>query len=1131
MKKFKRLIAIVTVLLFALSIIAPAFAQDEATTEETAGSVYDQAAKILQDKGILKGNEQGDLMLDKSLTRAEILAMIIRATGQEDVVNDYVYADVYAEQSFTDVPKDHWAFAYVEAGKDLGIVNGYPSGTFKPDQPVKFEELCKMLVAAKGESPAAGTWPINYVRKALDLGFFNGIEDEVGIGTVVIRGQAAVAFANAFFPPEKTIVVKDVKVLANDTIEVAVDVYLNNEPATLEEGDVIPLDFEIMDASDETKTVAVTLIDTEKSDFGAGKIVLKTAAQTANATYKLYFKGKDTGLKFVAVPVPLQVTKVEALNYAELKVTFNKEVDNTTYATTKTNYTVKVGTATVPVSYVTLASDKKSVTLLLASAFTSTDTVTVTVSKAVGMDADYTTTITNFVDTTAPTVESVTGVGLTKIIVKFSEAVKNADNPANYTVDGAYTPATVQVDDAKRTATLTFYSPLTAGTHTIQFSSNIRDYADYGLVTPIQSVQLSSDSTTVSTPSVVEATQTYVKLKFNKGIIQVTSVSVSPSGAQYTGYSVDANDPTLVELDFATTNPLPASGAVLTLSVVDVTGNSASNLTVTVVPTVDVTRPTYVSYTVDSQNTIRVTFSEDVLPQGTFSLTEPDGEVLNPSSIAYYVDSYGTTYKNQLVLTFPRNIDTGTCTLSISDVKDTSPLANVIVSTNVSISMLDKTAPTVASIVYDTLPISKLYITFSESVDRASALNPSNYTLVYSSGSTSAVSSISTAYLSLLSDGKTVLINFGSSTQSNVTGVMVANVADLAGNKAAAYVTTLKALPTTSPLITSAALTAQNQITLYLDGNYGGKLAYISPADFVIYYNSNDDLSSAADDTVAAYPISVSYDSSANTITLTLSTNLETNAKKKDANGNLKDVYVKLNPSGVVTKDVFDRTITMTASNLVVLDKCAPTVTDVSAGSLGGTIKITFSEPIDGTPNNLWVTLYKDSSVQPYTKISKSADGTVLYVGTSDPNVIGELPAGTYKIVINAGYIKDLAGNTMNYVAPYEGKYITAGSSSSSGGSTQPPASNQPVITAKVKASPVVSTIGIVNVSVANAPADAEKYRVFDTAGSALTDIANIGSDIAMFPYKAPGTQVKVVLYKADGTTVVGEYIVTLVQY
>lgn len=145
MKKFKRLIAIVTVLLFALSIMAPAFAQDETTTEETAGSVYDQAAKILQDKGILKGNEQGDLMLDKTLTRAEILAMIIRATGQEDVVKDYVYA----EQSFKDVPQDHWAFAYVEAGKDLGIVNGYPDGTFKPDKPANLKSCARCLLLQK----------------------------------------------------------------------------------------------------------------------------------------------------------------------------------------------------------------------------------------------------------------------------------------------------------------------------------------------------------------------------------------------------------------------------------------------------------------------------------------------------------------------------------------------------------------------------------------------------------------------------------------------------------------------------------------------------------------------------------------------------------------------------------------------------------------------------------------------------------------------------------------------------------------------------------------------------------------------------------------------------------------------
>jgi hypothetical protein len=37
---------------------------------------------------------------------------------------------------FTDVPKTHWARADIEAAAALGILLGYPDGTFRPARPV-----------------------------------------------------------------------------------------------------------------------------------------------------------------------------------------------------------------------------------------------------------------------------------------------------------------------------------------------------------------------------------------------------------------------------------------------------------------------------------------------------------------------------------------------------------------------------------------------------------------------------------------------------------------------------------------------------------------------------------------------------------------------------------------------------------------------------------------------------------------------------------------------------------------------------------------------------------------------------------------------------------------------------------
>ena len=46
---------------------------------------------------------------------------------------------------FTDVPESHWAFKAIEDLADMGIINGYEDGTFKPDAPLTRAEMASML--------------------------------------------------------------------------------------------------------------------------------------------------------------------------------------------------------------------------------------------------------------------------------------------------------------------------------------------------------------------------------------------------------------------------------------------------------------------------------------------------------------------------------------------------------------------------------------------------------------------------------------------------------------------------------------------------------------------------------------------------------------------------------------------------------------------------------------------------------------------------------------------------------------------------------------------------------------------------------------------------------------------------
>ena len=66
-------------------------------------------------------------------------------------------------QQFWDVPKDHWAFSYIAALAEMGIISGHEDGSFWPDANVTRGEWAKMLVSAFG-LPIDEFW-----RMTLDL--------------------------------------------------------------------------------------------------------------------------------------------------------------------------------------------------------------------------------------------------------------------------------------------------------------------------------------------------------------------------------------------------------------------------------------------------------------------------------------------------------------------------------------------------------------------------------------------------------------------------------------------------------------------------------------------------------------------------------------------------------------------------------------------------------------------------------------------------------------------------------------------------------------------------------------------------------------------------------------------------
>ncbi len=180
MKKFKRIIALLTVALFIFSFAAPTFANTAATTStqtgtsDVAGTKFLNAVSRLGALNVLAGYPDGTFKPGNNITRAEMAAVAVNAIGLKDAA---AYAK--GKTKFKDVAGDNWAAGFINVASSQGIIAGYPNGTYKPDANVTYAEVSTILVRLLGYGPdVKGSWPVNYISKATELGLLKNTEFE-----------------------------------------------------------------------------------------------------------------------------------------------------------------------------------------------------------------------------------------------------------------------------------------------------------------------------------------------------------------------------------------------------------------------------------------------------------------------------------------------------------------------------------------------------------------------------------------------------------------------------------------------------------------------------------------------------------------------------------------------------------------------------------------------------------------------------------------------------------------------------------------------------------------------------------------------------------------------------------------
>lgn len=165
-------------LVLAVTLLAAVTPTARAETAGTQDDKLKQAVEVLTSLGIFNGDEDGTNDFDSTVTRAQMAVYITRMLGLSDVLDGSSTLSQYS-----DVKEDYFAFANINTVSKLGIFKGFEDGSFRPEEPVSYEQAIKMLVSVLGYDVYAmnkGGYPVGYLVVAADKKLTKDIAGDAG---------------------------------------------------------------------------------------------------------------------------------------------------------------------------------------------------------------------------------------------------------------------------------------------------------------------------------------------------------------------------------------------------------------------------------------------------------------------------------------------------------------------------------------------------------------------------------------------------------------------------------------------------------------------------------------------------------------------------------------------------------------------------------------------------------------------------------------------------------------------------------------------------------------------------------------------------------------------------------------
>jgi len=191
LRKLQKIIASVLCFFMLLSMTANiSFASVSADVRDTK---YETQAQVLGGLGIMVGDAgTGAFRPNDPIKRSEASKIAIALMG--------LFASAQSPQKsvFPDVAEDYWAKGFINSANAHGLVIGDDTGLFRPEDQIKFSEVCTILIRALGyevQAKSKGGYPMGYVSVASNIGLSKGVS--ASADTLISRGDVAIMAYNA----------------------------------------------------------------------------------------------------------------------------------------------------------------------------------------------------------------------------------------------------------------------------------------------------------------------------------------------------------------------------------------------------------------------------------------------------------------------------------------------------------------------------------------------------------------------------------------------------------------------------------------------------------------------------------------------------------------------------------------------------------------------------------------------------------------------------------------------------------------------------------------------------------------------------------------------------------------------